>query len=381
MKLFEHETKNILSAYGIPTPRGELATNPTEALKAAMKLTPPFALKAQVLVAGRGKAGGILFAENTEEVEKTASNLFTKTVNGISVKHILIEERIRSSKELYLSIAIDRSERKHALISSSRGGVEIEDTAKELPSSVTKTLIDPLKGLPASDARKTAKSMGYAGNQLTELASIVKKLYAAATAYDAELVEINPLAEYAEGTFVALDARLIVDNNALFRHPELEKKFFDGERENTLEEIEAAKRGLAYVRLEGNIGVVGNGAGLVMATLDMIKYFGGNPADFLDLGGGADVNRIVKAIEIVMGDPNVKTVFVNILGGLTRCDEVAKAIVETRNSTLVKKPFVIRLVGTNEEEGARILEESHISVLDSMESAAKHAVEMAKETR
>ena len=378
MKLFEHETKKLLKAYGIPIPRGELAANSTEARKAAMKLRPPFVLKAQVLVAGRGKAGGILFAENVEEVVRASRKLFETRVKDIPVKEILVEEKIQVSKELFLGITVDRSERKHAVIASSKGGIEIEEMVTESPLSVTKTLVNPLKGFTILNAHKTAKKLGYAGSQLTKLTGILEKLYTAALDYDAELIEINPLAETADGTFVALDARLIVDNNALFRHPELEKRFFDEERENTLEEIEAAKSGLAYVKLKGNIGVVGNGAGLVMATLDMINYFGGSPADFLDLGGGADANRIAKALEIVMSNPNVNAVLINILGGMTRCDEVAKAIIETRNEAPVMKPLVIRLLGTNEEEGRRILEKSHISALDSMEEAAKHAVEIGK---
>jgi succinyl-CoA synthetase beta subunit len=379
LKLFEYEAKTILNSYGIPTPRGEVAANPAEAQKVASNLKPPFAVKAQVLVAGRGKAGAILFAENIEEVGETAERLFGKPVKGIHVKKILVEEKIPIAKELYFGMTVNRMERKYAVIASTLGGMEIEEAAAEAPQSIVKTLINPQEGFIASDAQQIVIKMGYNRSQLTVLAGILENMYRAGMDYDAELIEVNPLAETTDGRFVAVDARLIVDDNALFRHRELEERFFTEERENTPEEIEAAKSGLAYVKLDGDIGVIGNGAGLVMATLDMIQYYGGKPADFLDLGGGASVERIGKALEIVMSDPDVKAVLTNILGGMTRCDEVAQAITETKNHSAAAKPLVIRLVGTNEEEGRRILKQSGIAILDSMEEAAKHVVEIVKE--
>jgi succinyl-CoA synthetase beta subunit len=379
LKLYEYEAKGILNAYGIPIPRGEIAANTHEAQEAAANLKPPFVVKAQVLVAGRGKAGGILFAENGGKVEKAAAKLFEKQIKGIPVKRVLVEERVPIAKELYLGVTIDRVERKYTVIASTLGGMDIEEATAEAPQSVVKTLIDPKEGFNTSDAQQIARKMGCDGSQLAELAGILVNLSRVGMDYDAELIEINPLAETADGRFVAADARLIVDDNALFRHPELEKLRFTEGRENTSEEIEAAKSGLAYVKLNGNVGVVGNGAGLVMATLDTIQYFGGKSADFLDLGGGAPVERIAKALEIVLSDPDVKAVLINILGGLTRCDDVANAIIETRSHATVAKPFVVRLVGTNEEEGRRILEQGGVSVLDSMEDAAKRVVEAAKE--
>jgi succinyl-CoA synthetase beta subunit len=379
LKLYEYEAKTILNTYGIPMPRGEVAANPIEAQKAAANLKPPFAVKAQVLVAGRGKTGGVLFAENVEQVGEAAENLFEKRIKGIIVKKILVEEKIPIAKELYFGKTVDRVDRKYVMIASTKGGMEIEEAAAEAPESIVKTLINPQEGFNASDAQHIARKMGYDSSQLAELARILVNLYRAGMDYDAELIEINPLAETTDGRFVAADARIIVDDNALFRHPELEKRFFAEERENTPEEIEAAKSGIAYVKLNGDVGVVGNGAGLVMATLDMVQYYGGKPAVFLDLGGGAPVERVGAALGIVLSDRDVKVVLVNILGGLTRCDDVARAITEAKTRAARLKPFVIRLVGTNEEEGRRILKQSGIAVMDSMEEAAKHVVEIAKE--
>ena len=379
MKLYEYEAKTILATYGILTPRGEVATNPIEARKAGAKLKPPLAVKAQVLVAGRGKAGGILFADSVEEAEKAAEELFRKQVKGVAVKKVLVEEKIPIVKELYFGITIDRFERSYVLIASTQGGMEIEEIAAKMPHAITKTLINPQQGLRISGAKQVAGKMGYSGKQIDELARILEQLYHAGVDYDAELIEINPLSETADGSFIAVDARLIIDDNALFRHSEFEKRLFTEERENSPQEIEAAKSGLAYVKLDGDIGVVGNGAGLVMATLDMIQYYGGKPADFLDLGGGAPVERIAAALGIGMSDPNVKAVLVNILGGITHCDDVARAIVEAKHNAHASKPFVIRLVGTNEEEGRDILKEAGITVLDSMEEAAQRVVQIAKE--
>jgi succinyl-CoA synthetase beta subunit len=379
LKLFEYEAKTILNTYGIPTPRGEVTASTDEATKVADNLKPPYAVKAQVLAAGRGKAGGILFAEDSSQVGGAAEKLFQTLIKGIPVKKILVEERIPIAKELYFGITVDRTERKYVVISSTAGGIDIEETVVEKPESVVKTLVDPLEGFNVSEANRIPLGMGYKGSQLAELAKILENLYRAGMDFDAELIEMNPLAETLDGRFVAVDARLIVDDNALFRHRELEMLRFAEERENVPIEVEAAKNGLAYVKLNGNIGVVGNGAGLVMATLDTIRNYGGNPADFLDLGGGAPVERIAKALEIVMSDANVKAVLVNILGGITHCDDVARAIIETTNSTAAAKPLVVRLVGTNEAEGRQILEQSRIAVLDSMEEAARRVVDMIQE--
>ena len=378
MKLFEYEAKNILTKYGIPTPNGGLATNPSQAHEVVSKLKPPFVVKAQVLVAGRGKAGGILFSDSIGEVEKDAEKLLRMQIKSIPVKSVWIEEKIQIKKELYFGITIDRFNQSYVAIASSVGGMEIEEIATKAPEKIIHFPINPQQGFHSFHARQMARKMGYAGNQLSELGRIFERLYCVGMDYDAELIEMNPLAETVDEKFVAADARIILDDNALFRHQEYKKRLLEGESELTPQEIEATKNDLAYVKLDGDIGVIGNGAGLVMATLDTIQYYGGKPANFLDVGGGAPAEKIAIALKIVLSDPKVKALFINILGGITRCDEVARGILEAKAKIGVTKPMVIRLVGTNEEEGKRILTEAGIHVLESMEEAAQRAVEISR---
>jgi succinyl-CoA synthetase beta subunit len=379
LKLFEHESKNILGTYGVPTPRGDVATTAGEAAKIAANLNPPYVVKAQVLVAGRGKAGGILFAETPLQVEEAAERLFQTPVKDIPVKKVLVEEKISVAKELYVGLTVERVERTYVVVASASGGVDIEEAAVETPQSFVKELVDPQRGFRMSDAKEIAEKLGYSDGQQFELSRILARLYRVGMDYDAELIEMNPLAETDDGSFVAVDAHLVIDDSALFRHPDFERQQYSEDRQRNPEEAEAEKAGIAYVKLNGNVGVVGNGAGLVMATLDMIQHYGGEAADFLDLGGGAPVERIAKALGIIMSDAGVKVVLVNILGGITHCDDVARAITQTKAASKVTKPFVVRLVGTNEAEGRRILEEAGIAVLDSMEDAAKRAVEIVRE--
>ena len=378
MKLYEYEAKCVLSSYGIPIPRGKVAATPDEARKAAMELKPPFVVKAQVLVAGRGKAGGILYAKNSDEVEEVATRLFATQIKGLTVKELLVEEQVSIIKELYVGLTIDRAQRGYVVVASSLGGMDIEEVAAKSSLSIVRMPINPRDGLSLSVGQQIAKKLGYHNVMQKELAKIIILLCRVGMDYDTELIETNPIGETPDGDFVAVDARMIVDDNALFRHPDMEKLRFAKERESTHTEIEASKKGLVYVKLDGNIGVVGNGAGLVMATLDLIQYYGGKPADFLDLGGGAPVERIGSAIRIVLSNPAVKVIFVNILGGMTRCDDVARAITQVAKRFDVTKAFFVRLIGTNEAEGRRILEESKIAVLDSMEEAAKRAVEASR---
>jgi succinyl-CoA synthetase beta subunit len=377
LKLFEYEAKAIFKRYNIPTPNGGLATNPTEARDIAIKINTPVAVKAQVLVAGRAKAGGILFANSPEEAERATEKLLNMKIKGVKVQGVWVEEKVSSKKELYFSVTVDRSNRCYVAVASSEGGVEIEEVATKAPEKIVKVLIDPVYGFRSHNARQVAKKLGYSDVQMLDLASILLKHYQLAVEQDAELAEINPLIEKPEGKFVAADTRIIVDDNALYRHPEFKKRPFE-EAELTSQELEAQKIGLAYVKLDGDIGIIGNGAGLVMATLDAIQLYGGSPADFLDVGGGASADMTTAALNIVLSDSRVKVVFVNILGGITRCDEVANGILEGRRRVGFTKPMVIRLVGTNEEEGRRILTDAGIHVLDSMEEAAKKTVEVVK---
>jgi succinyl-CoA synthetase beta subunit len=378
MKLFEYEAKNILAKNGVPTPQGGLATSPREAREVASKLKPPLVVKAQVLVAGRGKAGGILFADSVEEVEKTAERLLSMQIKGIPVKSVWIEEKIQIKRELYFGITTDRFNQSYVAIASAVGGMEIEEVAQKSPEKMTKLLINSQLGLWSFHTREIARKLGYSGNQLGELGRILERLYHVGMDYDAELIEMNPIVETVEGKFVAADARIIIDDNALFRHQEYKKRLLEGESELTPQELEALKNDLAYVKLDGNIGVIGNGAGLVMATLDTIQYYGGKAANFLDVGGGAASETTATALKIVLSDPNVKALFINILGGITRCDEVAKGILEAKEKAGSTKPTVIRLVGTNEKEGKQILTEAGIHVLDSMEEAAQKVVNIVK---
>ena len=379
LKLFEYEAKNILARYGIPTPQGELATNTDQAREIAARLKPPLAVKSQVLVAGRGKAGGILFASSIQEAEEATEKLLKIQIKGIPVKSVWIEEKIQVKKELYFGITTDRSKQSYVAIASAVGGMEIEEIAQKAPEKVLKILINSQEGLRSFQAREIARKMGYSGKQLQELGSILQKLYRIGMNYDAELIELNPIVETTDGKFVAADARIIIDDNALFRHPELKKRLFEGESELSPLEMDAMKNDLAYVKLDGNVGIIGNGAGLVMATLDVVKYYGGKPANFLDVGGGASSEKIAAAVKIVLSDPNVNALFINILGGITRCDEVARGILEAKEKVGATKPMVIRLVGTNEEEGKQILTEAGIHVLASMEEAAQRIVKIADE--
>jgi succinyl-CoA synthetase beta subunit len=378
LKLHEHEAKKIFAKYGIPIPKGEAATTPAQAREIAAKLNTPVVVKAQILVAGRGKAGGILFADNPEKAELAAEKLLGAEIRGVRVSRVLVEEKVSAQRELYFGITVDRARRCYVAVASSEGGMEIEEIAAKMPEKIVKMFIDPLYGFQPYHARQIARKIGYTGKQMLGLASTFLRLYRLAADYDAELAEMNPLMEKPNQEFVAADTRLIIDDNALYRHPELKNRLVEGQAELTPQEMEARKGGLAYVKLEGNIGIIGNGAGLVMATLDTIQLYGGKPANFLDVGGGASAEKMAAALNIVLSDPKVNIVFINILGGITRCDEIAKGILEARRRIGFAKPIVIRLVGTNEEEGKRILTEAGIHVLSSMEKAAEKVVEISK---
>lgn len=376
MKLYENEAKTIFKKYGILTPKGETATTSQQSRTIAAELGGEVVVKAQVLVAGRGKAGGIQFAKTPDEAEKIAQELLNSRIKDIQITKLLIEEKLCIKKELYFGITVDRFNRCYVAIASATGGISIEDIADQKPQQILKMPINPQLGFQSVHARQIAQKLGYSKTQLILLMEIFEETYRIVVDYDAELVEINPLVENSEGIFVAADARIIIDDNAIFRHPEYNEKNLREQRDLTLQEAQARKNGIEYVKLEGDIGIVGNGAGLVMATLDMVNFFGGKPADFLDIGGGASAQKITAALETILSDPAVKVVFVNILGGITRCDEVARAIVEVRNRLSVKS-FIIRLRGTNEEEGKRILTQANIHVFDDMEQAAQKAVETA----
>ena len=374
LNLIEYEAKQVLQRYGIAIPKGTLIADSAQVADAAAELKPPYMVKAQVPTGGRGKAGGIVPAESTAKAEEAAIKLLGSQLKGLPVKQVLIEEKLPVKRELYVGFTVDRTSRSYVALASAMGGVEIEEVAEKTPKAVFKTLVDPQLGIRSLHALAIAKQLGYRGGQLADLSAVIQKLYRVCFENDAETVEINPLVETQSGSFVAADARMVIDDNALFRHPEFLK---EEAQALTAAEATAKKNGLAYVKLEGDVGVIGNGAGLVMATLDLLNLFGGKPADFLDVGGGANMEAIKAAMEIVLADPDVKAVMVNVLGGITRCDEVARGIVEADQSASVDKPLVVRLVGTNQREGQKILGDAGVRVVDSMEAAAREAVELA----
>ncbi len=374
LKLLEFEAKQIISNYGIPTPAGGLAKSVKQAHSIASNLNPPYVIKAQIPVAGRGKAGGILFANSTSQTEEVAEKLLKTKIKGIPVRSLWIEEKIQTKNELYFGFTVDRFNQEYVAMATTVGGMDIEEVTHNDPDKIIKFPINPRFGFHSFRAREIVRKIGYSGSQLLTLAGIFERLYRVLIDYDAVLIETNPLVETLKGKFVAVDARLIMDDNALFRHQEYKERLLAEESELTSQEQEALRKGLVYVELEGEVGVIGNGAGLVMATLDIIKHYGGKPANFLDIGGGATSEQMFSALHIVLSDPKVKVVLINIMGGITRCDEVAKGIVEARRKIGISKPMIIRLVGTNEEKGKEILTEEGISVLQSMEESAQTAV-------
>jgi len=376
LKLFEYEAKEIARQYGLPVPTGFVASTPAEAKEACLKLGRPSMIKAQVLVAGRGKAGAIKPASSPEEAERVAQTILSMTVKGEKVMKVLVEEQLASRYERYVSIVVDRGSKCYTILCSTEGGVDIEEVARLHPERINRYRIDSLLGLQEFEGRTVAKELGYSGEQMAQVTRIVSKLYQIMLQCDGELIESNPLIETKTGEIVAADLRILIDDNSLFR----QKKFL--ERSKMLEpdmtelEVKAREKGLAYVELEGNVGIIGNGAGLVMATLDMIIDYKGKPANFCDVGGGASEDRISAALEIVLANPKVKVLLINIMGGITRCDDVARAILNIQKKMGITIPMVIRLVGTNEKEGQKILAAANIPSLNSMEEAAAKAVSL-----
>ncbi len=374
MKLYEFEAKKIVRDYGIPVPDGMLARNIDEAVEAAKKIGVPVVLKSQVLVGRRGLAGGIRIAETLEDVAREAENLFNTRIRGEEVKYLLVEKKIDFKRELYLSLTIDRAARKYVFLASPLGGVEIEELVKQYPDKLLKLYIDPATGYSPYMSRTAAKFLGLSKETWKDLHSIMNSMYKLMIELDAELVEFNPLAVTDKG-LIALDAKIRIDDNSLYRHPELQDKAL---RELSPREQVAKKYGFSYVELDGNIGIICNGAGLTMATMDLVAYYGGKPANFLDIGGGATRERVREAAKLILTHERVKVVLINIFGGITRCDEVARGVIEAVEETGAHKPIVVRMLGTNEEEGRRILEEYGYKVFSEADEAVRKAVELAR---
>ena len=369
MNLHEYQSKELFFDHGIPVLDGEIANSPKEAKKAAEKLQSDiWVVKAQVHAGGRGKAGGVKIARSISEVEERASemlgtNLVTKQTDseGLPVNQVYIESGTSIQDEYYLSLLVDRTKESWTYIASREGGVDIEAVAEDSPEKIINYTIDPSKGLDLASLQKVAAQMGFQDDVASQFISITQKMFEIAKGKDANLIEVNPLILNDSNQLIALDAKISIESNALFRQEEL-LSFKDDSQENELE-VKASEHDLSYVSLEGNIACMVNGAGLAMATMDLIKLHGGEPANFLDVGGGATTERVKMAIDIIMENPNVDAILINIFGGIVRCDVIAKGITEAVKSTAIDIPIVVRLQGTNVDLGKKILEESGMKII------------------
>ena len=372
MKLHEYQSKRLFARYGLPIPQGDVADSPEEVRQIASRLGGRVVVKAQVLVGGRGKAGGIRVANDADEAECLAEQILGMEIKGLPVDKVLVDQAADIQQEIYLGIVLDRAARRPVMMASSEGGVEIEEVARTTPDKIAKALIDPFLGLQDYQARNLAMSMGLGREHHRSFSKIATSLYAAYVNCDASLAEINPLVVTGGGQLLAVDGKMVVDDNALYRHPELAE--MRDLSEEAPAEREARKYGISYVKLDGEIGCMVNGAGLAMATMDIIKLAGGSPANFLDIGGGAKADKVAAALHIILSDPNVKAVLFNIFGGITRCDEVAKGILEALKEVPTDVPMVARLVGTNEGEGRALLAQAEMQTASTLFEAADLAV-------
>ncbi len=381
MKLHEYQAKQILSDFGVPTPQGEVASTPAGAKAIAERLGKPVVIKAQVLMGGRGKAGGIKLAQNPDEAAQVASEIIGKRLispqnpDGLVAEKVLVEEAVQIQHEYYIGITVDRTPQRNVLMVSKYGGMDIEEVAAQHPDAIATYPIDPLLGLTDYAAREVLYAAGLPHEQVRPLSALLHGLYRAYIAVDANLAEINPCAVLADGRIIAADAKITIDENALYRQKRLES-LHEASIEDPIE-AEASRRGIAYVRLGGDIGIIGNGAGLVMCTVDEVVRAGGRPANFLDIGGGAKADRVRQAVELVLMDPNVKGLLFNIFGGITRGDEVARGMLEAFETLKVNIPVVVRLAGTHAEEGRAMLQGTPLIPAETMQEAARKVVELA----
>jgi len=379
VKLHEYQSKAIFARHGIPIPNGKVASNADEARQIAAGMGRKVVIKAQVLVGGRGKAGGIKVAQNPDEAERLADQILAMHIKGLPVRKVLVDEAINIAKEIYLGIVVDRAARRATMMGSAAGGMDIEEVARATPERIIRAAIDPAYGLLDYQARELAFGIGIDKPLVRDFVAIALSLYRVFIETDASLAEINPLVVTAENTLVAADGKIVADDNALFRHSYLEE-LRDIDEESSAER-EARKAGLSYVKLDGSIGCMVNGAGLAMATMDVIKFHGGEPANFLDIGGGAKADKVKAALEIILSDSNVKCVLFNIFGGITRGDEVARGIVDGLKEVRTRVPMVARIVGTNAEEGRRILADANMLTAETLEEGAQKAVAAAQQVK
>ena len=382
MKLHEYQAKEMLAKYGAPVNEGQVADTPEEAYQIAQRIGRPVMVKAQVMMGGRGKAGGVKYSKDAEEARRNAENILGKVLKneqnpkGEEVKRVLVADAADIRKEYYLGATVDRGSKAIVVMGSAEGGVEIEQVAKENPQAIIKVYVDPRMGLLDYQARELAYGMGL-GEHVKDFVKIAKAMVQVLIDHDASLVEINPLALTGENRLVALDAKMVLDDNALYKQKWAEELRDPAEEEES--ERQAREAGISFVKLDGNIGCMVNGAGLAMATMDTIKEYGGAPANFLDIGGGAREDKVEAALRIILSDPNVKSVLFNIFGGITRGDVVASGIVQVLEQMKPDVPMVVRLVGTNAEEGQEILKAANLPAATSLDEAAQIAVKLANE--
>ena len=386
MKIHEYQAKELFKKYNVPVPDGGVAFNPDEAIGVAKSLDGyPVVVKAQIHAGGRGKGGGVKLAQNEQEVKSLAGqiigmNLVTHQTgpDGQKVKKVLVEQGLDIAKELYLSVVPDRSIAKIVIMASEAGGMDIEEVAAKTPEKIIKVAINPLQGIQPYHCRQVAFGLNLPPAVMKSFVALLKNLYRLFVDYDGSLVEINPLVITADESVVALDAKINFDDNALFRHKDI-LEYRDTEEEDPLE-VEASKYNLNYINLDGNVGNMVNGAGLAMATMDLIKLAGAEPANFLDVGGGASAEMVENGFKIILSDPNVKGILINIFGGILRCDVLAEGVVQAAKKTKINVPVVVRMEGTNIEEGRRILAESGLDLITAtdLKDAAQRVAEIAK---
>jgi succinyl-CoA synthetase beta subunit len=380
MDLYEYQGKELFRRFGIPVSDGRIATTPEEARQAAEDIGGPVVVKAQVLTGGRGKAGGVKLAENPADAEQKAREILGLDIRGHVVHRVWVESASEIAKEYYLSITFDRGAKKPLLMLTTQGGVEIEDVAANNPDALARLHVDPLEGFQPYQARRVIYGAGVEDpSEQKQILAIVGKLYEVFVACDAMLTEINPLIVTPDGQVKALDSKFTVDDAALYRHPDI-AEWRDTAAADPLESF-AREKGVTYVKLDGEVGILGNGAGLSMSTVDVVVVAGGRPANFCDLGGGGSAEGVVDALEVITRDPQVRSVFFNIFGGITRCDEVARGILQALERMRLELPLVVRLDGTNAQEGRRLLEEAapkNLFVEPTMLAAARRAVELAE---
>jgi len=375
VKLQEFRSKEILARHGVPLLEGETSTTPEEASAAAERIGGPVVVKAQVLVGGRGKAGGVKLASTPEEAREKAREIIGLDIKGTTVKTVLIAPAADIAHEYYLGLILDRASKAVTVIASADGGVEIEETAKTNPDAILRLPLHPLIGLQEHEVRRTSFFLGIPAELRKDFASVLRGLFAAFVESDADLAEVNPLVVTDDGELLALDAKIVLDDSALPRHADLEAMRDLDEEEPS--EIAAREAGISFIKLDGSIGCMVNGAGLAMTTMDLVKLAGGEPANFLDIGGGAKAERVAAAFKIILDDENVKAILINIFGGITRGDEVARGIVEARSHLTRDVPMVVRIVGTNSDEAKPILAEANLITADSLDDAAAKAVAAA----